>query len=631
MSKKSDAQVSKNPNRKDEYTEKELEELAKCASKKGGYLYFAKNFAYIQHPLYGRVLFQPYDFQEGLLHNYHHYRFNVNMLPRQCGKALALDTLIPTKTGWTTMGDIQEGDKILGSDGYETKVTFVTNIMHNHKCYRVTFDNKEEIIADAEHLWTVTSGYWNVVPKVLNTEQIKEYIESKNTCMFIDAANAIETDDIELPIDPYVLGVWLGDGSKEGGGYTQSINDNQEIVPLIESKGYEVLESRFNSENSEKRTIKGLRSKLVENNLFKNKHIPEIYLRSSINQRLELLQGLMDTDGNANKSNGACEFYQKDPVLVSQVREILSSLGIKNRCSRRNINGHSYYTLIFATTKYDVFKLERKRIYQNKCKGHPKNTRHYIHSIVETESVPVKCIQVDNEDRQFLCGKSMIPTHNTTCAAVYLLWRAMFYSDQTILIAAHVYRGAAEIMQRIRFVYELCPDYIRAGSTSYNKESIEFDNGSRIIAQATTESTGRGLSVSLLYADEFAFVPPNTADEFWSSISPTLSTGGSAIITSTPNTDEDKFAEIWHQAEQRFDEHGNEQDVGANGFKSFFAHWTEHPERDEEWMKQEMGRIGEERFRREFECLSGDTKVLVEDPLGNCYRVSIDTLKKLIE
>jgi hypothetical protein len=122
-------------------------------------------------------------------------------------------------------------------------------------------------------------------------------------------------------------------------------------------------------------------------------------------------------------------------------------------------------------------------------------------------------------------------TGKTTTAAGYLLWYAMFVPDSTILIAAHKYTGAQEIMARIRYAYELCPDHIRCGVKSYNKQSIDFDNGSRIIAQTTTETTGRGLSLSLLYADEFAFVPPNVATEFWTSISPTLATGGKAIIT----------------------------------------------------------------------------------------------------
>lgn len=197
---------------------------------------------------------------------------------------------------------------------------------------------------------------------------------------------------------------------------------------------------------------------------------------------------------------------------------------------------------------------------------------------------------------------NMLPRQSgkTTCAAIYLIWYAMFHPDQTILIAAHKYTGSQEIMQRIRYVYELCPDHIRAGVVSYNKGSIDFENGSRIVSATTTGNTGRGMSISLLYLDEFAFVAPNIAEEFWTSISPTLSTGGRAIITSTPNSDEDTFATIWKESQKKFDEFGNEQEIGINGFHGFKSHWSDHPDRDEEWQKAEVGRIGEEKFRREY-------------------------------
>jgi hypothetical protein len=199
---------------------------------------------------------------------------------------------------------------------------------------------------------------------------------------------------------------------------------------------------------------------------------------------------------------------------------------------------------------------------------------------------------------------NMLPRQSgkTTCAAGYLLWYAMFHPDQTVLVAAHKYTGAQEIMQRIRYAYEDCPDHIRCGVTNYNKGSIEFDNGSRIVSATTTGNTGRGMSISLLYCDEFAFVQPNIAEEFWTSISPTLATGGRAIITSTPNSDEDTFANIWKESQKKFDEHGNETALGVNGFHGFRAEWHEHPDRDDAWKQVELGRIGEERFRREYGC-----------------------------
>jgi hypothetical protein len=193
-------------------------------------------------------------------------------------------------------------------------------------------------------------------------------------------------------------------------------------------------------------------------------------------------------------------------------------------------------------------------------------------------------------------------TGKSTSAAGYLLWYAMFIPDSTILVAAHKYLGAQEIMQRIRYAYENCPDFIRAGSTSYNKGSIDFDNGSRIVAQTTTENTGRGMSISLLYCDEFAFVRPTIAKDFWTSITPTLATGGKCIITSTPNSDEDQFALIWKQANKCIDEFGNETEVGTNGFKAYRSKWQEHPDRDEKWAREMLSQLGEERFRREMEC-----------------------------
>lgn len=190
----------------------------------------------------------------------------------------------------------------------------------------------------------------------------------------------------------------------------------------------------------------------------------------------------------------------------------------------------------------------------------------------------------------------------STCAAGYLLWFAMFQPDSTILIAAHKHTGSQEIMQRVRFMYENLPEWIKAGVTSYNKGSIDFDNGSRIVSATTTENTGRGMSLTLVYLDEFAFVPPRIAKEFWTALSPTLSTGGKCLITSTPNQDNDQFAQIWNDAEKKFDEYGNFKPVGKNGFASIKFVWSDHPDRDEAWGDHERSKIGEERFMREHEC-----------------------------
>ena len=222
-----------------------------------------------------------------------------------------------------------------------------------------------------------------------------------------------------------------------------------------------------------------------------------------------------------------------------------------------------------------------------------------------------------------LCGRQM---GKTTTSAGYLLWYAMFVPDSTILVAAHIHSGSQEIMQRIRYAYEACPDFIRAGATSYNKGSLSFDNGSRIISATTTERTGRGLSITLLYLDELAAVLPTIARAFWTSITPTLSTGGKAIITSTPNSDEDQFWDIWTGANKTTDEFGNETEIGSNGFKAFKAIWSEHPDRDEKWGESEKLRLGEALFLREHACVSAKSMLSLQDSSGNIMNMPIGEL-----
>ena len=194
----------------------------------------------------------------------------------------------------------------------------------------------------------------------------------------------------------------------------------------------------------------------------------------------------------------------------------------------------------------------------------------------------------------------------TTCAAGFLLWRAMFKPDSTILVASYQQSSASEIMQRIRFAYEEFPDFLRAGVLEYNKGTITFDNGSRIISSATTEKTGRGYALSLIYLDEFAFVDQRLAKEFWTSLSPTLSTGGDCIITSTPNAFDDQFATIWQGANDVYDSFGNlrPDGLGANGFKAYSIDWQDVPrsKSTEEFEREMREQIGDERWMREFEC-----------------------------
>lgn len=207
-------------------------------------------------------------------------------------------------------------------------------------------------------------------------------------------------------------------------------------------------------------------------------------------------------------------------------------------------------------------------------------------------------------------------TGKSTVSSMYLLWFAMFNFDKTVLIASNKNKGAMEMILRIQYAYQFLPDWLKPGieDDGWNKHSLKFDNKSRIESTATSDDSGRGMSISLLYLDEFAFVKPSIADEFWTSIAPTLATGGDCIMSSTPNGDTNIFAQIWRGAE-----------VDANGFYPVFVPWDAPPGRDEKFKEDEIGRIGERRWLQEYECefLSSDALLidsLVLTTLGNATK-----------
>jgi hypothetical protein len=232
--------------------------------------------------------------------------------------------------------------------------------------------------------------------------------------------------------------------------------------------------------------------------------------------------------------------------------------------------------------------------------------RHPKHGIIPFNMYPYQRNLIKNIDNyKNICLLWSRQLGKTEIVASYLLWYAMFNPGKTVLVVANKLSQAIEIMDRIRFAYQELPDYIRDSATEFNKSSMAFSNGSKIVCRATTADAGRGLSVSLLYVDEMAFLRSAAImKEFWAAISPVLSTGGRCIITSTPNNDQDIFAQIWNGACDTIDEFGNTTDIGSNGFKGFKAIWSDHPERDEEWARAERAKIGDDaRFDREHCCL----------------------------
>lgn len=209
------------------------------------------------------------------------------------------------------------------------------------------------------------------------------------------------------------------------------------------------------------------------------------------------------------------------------------------------------------------------------------------------------------EDNRFVVTLQPRQCGKTLTVAMYLLWYACFTPDVTVLIASKNQSHALEIAARVRFAYEELPNWIKPGVKYYNRHNLEMENGSRIISEATTEKTGRGLSISKLYLDELAFIQPRIQEDLWSSLVPTLSTGGSAIISSTPNGDTELFAQLWRRAMSGA---ASDEETGSINFAPFQVHWREHPERDDKYYQMMLNMLGELQTRQEVDCefLSSD-------------------------
>ncbi|TYB49261.1 replicative DNA helicase [Actinomadura chibensis] len=421
------------------------------------------------------------------------------------GKALEIGTLLPTPTGWTTMGDVQVGDHLIGADGRPTRVVAATEVMHGRPCYEIEFSDGEVIVADAEHQWRTTTRAdtprqtenraachrpaeaikgvrWAPAeqpprpvsrrqavaevaaefrhaphaltrrsdhrgaldtkrrardectslhqglqhrtgrPKTSATEtwhrSIKTTEEIAATLRRGDGPNhAVEVaapfrlPDADLPIDPYVLGAWLGDGYTRDGSITCF---DEEILTEIEAAGQPVERRRAPGRSS----LPGLTRKIKDLGLQASRHIPTPYLRASEAQRRALLAGMLDTAGNVSET-GQVQLAVVGKRLADDAHELILSLGHRATVTTEPVKGHDPETstrhLIDFTPTEPVFRSPRKAARQHR-NVRPKTRVRYIVDVRPVASVPVRCVQVDNADHMYLAGRSCIPTHNSTLA-----------------------------------------------------------------------------------------------------------------------------------------------------------------------------------------------------------------------
>ena len=305
------------------------------------------------------------------------------------GKALSVDTELATPTGWTTMGDARVGDLLLGDDGRPTRVVAATEVMTGRPCYEVYFSDGGWVVADGEHQWltetrakqrslvgaaggSVTAQ--EVATTVLTTEQIATRLRDlgdERSSQAVRNAAPLRLSDARLPIPPYEFGAQL------------------------------VRRGR---------------------NPFDRLRIPQLYLRASEMQRRAVLAGVLDAAGNVMPT-GRVQVVVPDLLLASGLRELVVSLGYACTWTLKERRGRSPWTstieqILTFTASDDVFRhpgklnLHRSR----RSETSERAGKRFITGVRRVESVPVRCVQVDNESHLYLAGPSMIPTHNSTLA-----------------------------------------------------------------------------------------------------------------------------------------------------------------------------------------------------------------------
>ena len=375
-------------------------------------------------------------------------------------KGLALDTPLPTPTGWVRMGDVQVGDTLFDEQGQPCTVTALSEI-NRRPCYRLTFDDGSSIVADDVHRWvTFDAKGWPRSPGATRsgkpsagraaragrpaTSQRPSWLPSRpatrcaaaaetlppptgtmrdTTALRRDVAHckqpnqprdprgrcAFDAPAVDLPVPPYTLGAWLGDGASRNG---QITGIDPEIWQRIEADGFEV---RHYERDAKQHSIIGLKVKLRDLGVLENKHIPVQYLRASVEQRLAPATG-PDGCRRPRRARRGCEFDGVREQLVDGVLELARSLGIKatKQSGKATLNGRvvgAKYRVNF-TTSMPVFGLQRK-VSRLRTVTRRTSAFRYLVACEPVESVPTRCISVDSPTRQYLAGEAMIPTHNT--------------------------------------------------------------------------------------------------------------------------------------------------------------------------------------------------------------------------
>lgn len=478
--------------------------------------------------------------------------------PRHSGKALALGTPVLTANrGWTTHGDLQPGDRVFDERGKQCNVVAVSPRWLDRPCHRITFSDGEQIVADADHEWFAFDRSRNRSLIRTTSDMAGDWLlqRSRGTESRYAIANCapLRYPEADLPIAPYVLGVWLGDGSSAGGRITVGHDDADCMVAELARDGEHPNLTRPPSSpalaiqlgkprpercprehllhparpgalgryapckqcvaDHQRRTHGGpelaaptnepLLVRLRTGGLLHNKHIPEQYFSASYDQRLALLQGLMDTDGSISRDYSSCEFTSMNERLARDVLRLVLTMGIRAKVkeSRAKLNGVDKGPLwrMHFTTGLPVFRLPRKL---SLIRPAPRAGRRHIVNVERVENQTTSCISVDSPSHLYLAGRSLIPTHNSTMIFLVLaLWALAFehrkyvvvYADTADQARLHLATLKLELARNERLRRDfpaLCEPMREAGATVMNtKDGYVAASGVAIMVKGMDSAT----------------------------------------------------------------------------------------------------------------------------------------------
>lgn len=420
-------------------------------------------------------------------------------------QALALDTPIPTPSGWTTMGDLKAGDVIYGSQGTVT-VTEAKPVSVEHDCYKVTFQDGTSVVASAGHLWFSRRSGWSGKKQdiVRTTEEMLDNYRYR-----IPLAPVQESPEADLPADPYLLGLWLGNGTRGKCEISSAVEDAKGITSILARRGilthvrvYGVSEGSysdkpacnisFSSPSGYQNATRPQAAKDIASlPCYLDKHVPEVFFTGSAQQRLDLLRGLMDSDGCATKQ-GVCTFVSTNLNLAKSVVRLLRSLGqvtsgVATREDSRYTGGVVHKVNFTPRNNVTPFYLDRKRDRVRFNNDQWVN----IKSIEPVPRVPVRCIAVASNDHLFAFGEAGHLTHNT---------ESWFRNNGGVNLAAVIRRNLAGTGGTSIET----PNAYRPGSGSVSEASFEY-------AQAIAE--GRARETSFLIDHREAPADTEMSDE----------------------------------------------------------------------------------------------------------------------